>query len=238
MFFALRPRIAVLSDLNEGLMATYSAVKSHIDETLEALSVLPARPTETEFRGQRKRFNRLLLRIPELERRDRVRLSALFIWLNHTCYNGLYRVNRKGEFNVPFGFYERPFIFSETSLKAASRCLNKARARLEHGDFESVLARARRGDVAYLDPPYDPVSTTSNFTTYTAGGFTHDDQVRLSRVVRSLVERGCRVVLSNSPSARIKHLYEGFQFETVTVPRAINCNGEKRSAVDELVIIA
>lgn len=238
VFFGLRPRLAVLSDLNEGLMATYSAVKNHIDETLEALSRLPPRPSESEFRELRKRFNRLLLRITELDRSDRVRCAALFIWLNHTCYNGLYRVNRKGEFNVPFGFYEKPSIFNEAALRAASRCLNKARARLETGDFESALAQAGQGDVAYLDPPYEPMSTTSSFTTYTPGGFTQDDQARLSRVVHSLVERGCRVVLSNSPSDKIKQLYEGFQFETVPMPRAINCNGERRSAVDELVIIA
>jgi DNA adenine methylase len=238
VFFDLAPASAVLSDLNEGLILTFMAVKNHVSETTRALSRLPDRPTERQYYDLRKRFNRLLQSAGGLVGSYRIEFAALFVWLNHTCYNGLFRVNRKGEFNVPFGFYQKPAIFTEAGLKAASRLLNKSHAQLVSEDFEQVLADAGKGDLAYLDPPYDPLNGTSSFTTYTARGFTVDDQARLARVVRDAVARGCRVILSNSPSPMVKRLYEGFRFESVLVPRAINCDGGKRTAVDELVVIA
>ncbi len=236
VYFGLSPKSAVLSDLNKSLVFTYQAVKDHVEGLIAALGRLPPPASEKDYYTARTRFNRLAARLSTLDSSQIVTFSALFIWLNHLCYNGLYRVNKKGGFNVPYGFYRNPTIYSADSLRVASEALRSARVMAS--DYESALEGAGRGDLAYLDPPYDPVSETAKFTSYTSSGFDLTQQERLSRVVHELVDRGCKVVLSNSPSDRIKELYRGYRFERVAVPRAINCVGSRRSAVEELVVIA
>jgi DNA adenine methylase len=238
VFFALQPKTAVLSDLNGPLIATFEAVKAAPSDLATAVRRIGEPQGEEHYYELRKRFNRLVARRERMSTEDRLNCAALFIWLNHTCYNGLHRVNQQGEFNVPFGFCQKPFIFSEPQLKAASRALREADALLLESDYEKVLTRAVRGDLAYLDPPYEPVSATASFTSYTREGFDGQEQERLSKVVHELVERGCRVVLSNSPSPRILELYKGFRTARVLVPRAINSVGSRRMKVDELVVVA
>jgi DNA adenine methylase len=238
VFFHLSPPNAVLGDLNRSLIATYIVVKDNLSELLAELQKLKPPTDEENYYAVRDTFNDLRERLVQLSASDRARFAALFIWLNHTCYNGLYRVNKKGRFNVPFGFYQNPSIYSAAVLRQASRALRAARTRILAADYEEVLSGAVRGDVAYLDPPYDPVSSTARFTSYTSDGFDKAEQERLAGVVDDLVRRGCRVILSNSPSKLIKRLYGGYRTETVSVPRAINCVGSRRTRVAELVVIA
>ncbi|EQD45585.1 adenine-specific DNA methyltransferase [mine drainage metagenome] len=238
VFFAYRPATAILADLNSALIVTYKTVKSNVDGVISELDAPSAQVTEEGYRDARVRFNKLLSRVSKLGAKQRTEFASLFIWINHTCFNGLFRVNTKGKFNVPFGYYQRPTIYSEVSLRAASEALREASAALVSYDYERVLGGADKGDFAYLDPPYDPVSDTAKFTSYTRGGFDLEEQERLARVVHDAVGRGCRVVLSNSPSERIRKLYGDFRQEVVRVPRSINCQGTGRSPVEELVVIA
>ena len=168
----------------------------------------------------------------------------MFIYLNRTGFNGLYRLNSQGLFNVPAGRYSNPQICDGANLKAAARALGSPAVELVHGVYESVLGAARKGDLVYLDPPYAPLSTTSQFTSYTAGGFSDDDQRLLQQVVIELAERGCYVVLSNSTAAIIANLYEtnrsakqvGLRTYRVPAKRAINSNPTKRGDVMEFII--
>jgi DNA adenine methylase len=238
VYFALGPESAVLSDLNTALVDAYRCVKSHLKDLVTSLKKLGEPTGDEQYYRTRKAFNRLLTKRGVLSLQERLVRASMFIWLNHTCYNGLYRVNQAGEFNVPFGFYERPFIFSEVELAEASHCLQGANSEILEGDYERILAQAVKDDLAYLDPPYEPVSDTARFTGYTPDGFDSSEQERLSRVVHELVEKGCRVVLSNSPSPRILDLYRGFRVARVLVPRAINSVGSRRTRVDELIVVA
>jgi DNA adenine methylase len=158
--------------------------------------------------------------------------AAMFIYLNKTCFNGLYRVNRKGAFNVPFGRYKNPRIVDQDGLLAAS-------AALQHVDLDVctyTLPVYRTGDFVYLDPPYVPVSLTASFTAYTQGGFSEADQVRLRDVFTDLDWHGCKVMLSNSDTPFVRDLYRDWQIEVVQAARAINCNAEGRGKVGELVV--
>jgi DNA adenine methylase len=237
VFFQVAPEQAVLSDLNPALVATFKEVKLGLPRLLSQLKRFPQAPTEEDYYANRERFNHLLARLDSLGPRLLSEFGATFIWLNHTCFNGLYRVNKAGRFNVPFGYYERPFIYSDELLRRSSIALNRAHARLLDVDYEHALRSASSGDFVYLDPPYQPVSVTASFTGYTPEGFGMGEQERLSLVVRDLVSRGCHVVLSNSPSSSIRDLYKGFKISTVSAPRAINCVGSKRSRVDELLVV-
>ena len=160
--------------------------------------------------------------------------AARFIYLNKTCFNGLWRVNRAGRFNVPIGRYTNPRFYDPGALLAASIAL--ARTDLLHAPFEDAIAKAAPGDFVYLDPPYDPVSATSSFASYTADGFTWDDQKRLARACIALNRRGVRFLLSNSATDRVRELYRGFEQRLVRAPRFINSKAESRGRVDELLV--
>jgi DNA adenine methylase len=236
VFFALQPKLATLSDLNRTLITAFLAVKNRPQELLLALARLPAPTSSEEYYGRRTEFNRLLATKRGLTGPETVEVAALLIWLNHTCFNGLFRVNRAGLFNVPYGAYRNPSIYSKANIRAASRSLRTAHAILKAEDFEKVLRPAEKGDFVYLDPPYQPLTATARFTSYTSGGFGEEDQERLARVVHDLISRGCRVVLSNSATPRIRDLYRDLPQRVVMVPRAINCVGTRRAPVEELVV--
>ena len=238
MFFALRPSRATLSDLNRPLVETFRAVQRYPRRLISFLRRLSPPRNEEEYYEARTRFNTLVRRLPRSSEEVSISVAALFIWLNHTCYNGLFRMNKGGGFNVPFGYYVNPQIFSERHLLAAAQVLKDAKAKIVCEDYETALAPAKEGDVVYLDPPYDPDTPSSGFVDYTSVGFGENEQSRLAAVVRDLVKRKCRVILSNSPSERVLKLYEGFTTQRVRVPRAINSIGKGRARVEELIITA
>jgi DNA adenine methylase len=165
--------------------------------------------------------------------------AARFMYLNKTCFNGLHRVNRKGEFNVPIGSYKNPAICDEENLYAVANVMSRALVLTR--DFESQvlgtgICSAKRGDAVYFDPPYVPVSATSNFTAYSADGFGPEEQTRLRDVAAKLVKKGVHVLLSNSDTPFVRKLYKGFKIEKVQAPRRINSKGGKRGNVGELLI--
>ena len=163
-----------------------------------------------------------------------MKVAPMFVYLNKTCFNGLHRVNRKGEFNVPVGSYKNPRILDENGLRAASGALQHAQLRC--ASFEALLETAKPGDFVYFDPPYEPVSETASFTSYARDGFSRKHQRRLRDVYAALDRRGCKLMLSNSDVPFIRDLYRAFHIDTVAAPRAINCNGGKRGKVSEVVV--
>jgi DNA adenine methylase len=227
MFFARLPERALLCDKNAQLCATYAAVRDDVDDVIEHLKVLAKGHNPERYYQLRHRYNHAT-KLTQIER------AALFIYLNKTCFNGLHRVNRRGEFNVPAGRYTNPRILDEATLRAASRELKRADLRCE--SFETLLSLAKPGDFIYFDPPYEPVSRTSSFTAYAQDGFTRDDQARLRDVFSALDRRRCKLMLSNSDAPLIRELYQKFRIDTVAAPRAINCDAKGRGRVTEVVV--
>jgi len=167
----------------------------------------------------------------------KIRKSALFIFLNKTCYNGLYRVNSKGEFNVPYGRYKNPGIFKKRNIRKVSKLLESVK--ILNKDFEKVVKDVEENDFVYFDPPYIPLTETADFTSYSEGGFDHEEQLRLAGVVDKLSEKGAYVMESNSGSKVTKDIYKGFEklkVNTLKADRVISCKGDKRGPVEEVVI--
>jgi DNA adenine methylase len=228
LFFRLAPRRAVLADRNSDLIGLYRALAHEPRAVIAALHGHRNAHDEAHYYATRARWNDRDREWTPAER------AATFVYLNKTCFNGLWRVNRAGAFNVPIGRYADPPICVPETLLAAHDVL--ARAKLRNADYRTAVDDARAGDFAYFDPPYDPVTTTANFTSYTADAFGPDDQRELAACARRLVARGCAVMLSNSDTAFVRSLYRGFHVERVKCARAINSNAAKRGEVDELVI--
>lgn len=230
LFFRLAPRRAVLADSNADLIGLYTALAADAGAVIRRLEQHRTAHDQDHYYATRARWNDPGVSWSAADR------AAAFIYLNKTCFNGLWRVNRAGDFNVPIGRYTDPPICVPDALRAASAVL--ARAELRCGDYQEAVADARAGDFLYFDPPYDPVTPTASFTSYTAGAFGADDQRALADTARRLVARGCQVMLSNSDTPFIRSLYRGFRVERVKCARAINSNAAKRGEVDELVIYA
>jgi DNA adenine methylase len=225
VFFALAPKQALLSDVNEQLIATYTAIRDDLEGVIAELGRHHA--TEEHYYE---------VRAMDAAALGGTARAARTIFLNRTCFNGLYRVNSRGQFNVPFGKYKNPKICDAENLALVSRALQGVE--LDVGDAFTAARRARAGDLVYLDPPYDPVSPTASFTGYTRGGFSRDDQARLAGLFRELADRGVHVVLSNSDTPFIQQLYAGFRMERVLARRAINSRADRRGPVGELIVSA
>jgi DNA adenine methylase len=227
LFFAQRPGRALLSDVNPALIGTYEAVRDDVDELIARLERLSAKHESAHYYQVRHRYNHA----KQLSRTER---AAMFIYLNKTCFNGLHRVNRRGEFNVPAGRYAKPRILDADLLRAASAELTKADLRCD--GFEGLLERAKPGDFVYFDPPYEPASDTSNFTAYAQDGFGRADQERLRDVFAALDRRRCKLMLSNNDVPFIRGLYAKFNIDVIAAPRSINCDAKKRGPVAEVVV--
>jgi DNA adenine methylase len=223
LFFAVAPRRATLSDSNGELVHCYRQVRDDVYSVLDALA-----------RHVYDRDHYHKIRALEPRQLTPAARAARFIYLNKTCFNGLWRVNRAGRFNVPIGRYKNPRFHDPSTLISAHQALRGVD--VLHAQFEEALARAHPGDFVYLDPPYDPVSATSSFASYTADGFSWDDQKRLARSCIALNRRGVRFLLSNSATGRIRELYRGFEQRLVRAPRFINSKAESRGRVDELLV--
>lgn len=227
LFFSRLPSRALLTDVNPSLVGTYTAIRDDVAGVIRALGTLAARHSKENYYEVRTRYN-------HGSRVSSAKRAAMFIYLNKTCFNGLHRVNRKGEFNVPVGAYKNPRILNEAALEAASEALQGAILRC--ASYESLLEHAKPGDFVYFDPPYEPVSRTASFTSYARDGFDREDQTRLRDVYKALDRRGCKLMLSNSDVPFIRELYSEFDVGTVAAPRAINCDATKRGKVSEVVV--
>jgi DNA adenine methylase len=228
LFFRVAPERAVLADSNHDLIGLYTCLTRDVAGVIKKLEHHRAAHSEAHYYATRTRWNDRELAWSTADR------AATFIYLNKTCFNGLWRVNRAGAFNVPIGRYVDPPICVPDTLRAASAVLK--RATIARADYRDAVKDARRGDFLYFDPPYDPVTPTANFTSYTADAFGPDQQRELADTARALVARGCRVMLSNSDTPFIRSLYKSFAIDRVKCARAINSNAAKRGDVDEVII--
>jgi DNA adenine methylase len=230
LFFYLASRrsfAAYLSDANDDLVNTFNAVKGDVGSLIDLL----ARHELAYKKDPRSFYYRLRSSRPQ-----GVRAAARFIALNKTCYNGLYRVNRSGEFNVPIGSYKNPAICDPERLRGASAALNHCEAKISRMSYGEALKKARAGDFVYLDPPFVPLSKTAHFVDYTQDGFGEQDQIDLAKAFSDLDRRGCRVLLSNSDTGITRDLYSGFTQRRVRVSRAISCKGTERTGYTELLV--
>jgi len=224
IFFHLVPKSAVLSDINEELVNVYQCIQNHVEDVIAQLSIHQDNHCKDYYYRVRSNLGQ-----------DCVERAARLLYLNKTCFNGLYRENSKGYFNVPMGRYKNPTICDPSLLMSASCALQSVA--IAHEPFEAILKRAQSStDFVYFDPPYFPISATSNFTGYNRYSFTKDDQIRLRDTFVRLAERGVKVMLSNSDCLFIRELYEGFNIQVIHAARAINSNAKKRGKITELLI--
>lgn len=229
VFFNQQPKRAVINDYNAELINVYKMVRDHVEELIEDLAT---HENESEY------FYRIRSQDREegFENLSALKRASRVIYLNKTCFNGLYRVNSSGEFNTPFGRYKNPNIINEPVLKAVSKYLQNNNIELLSGDFEDALKGARKGAFVYLDPPYDPISKSSNFTGYVEGGFGSDQQERLRDTCVKLHQKGVNFLLSNSATPFIKDLYKDFEIIEVDAKRHINSVASKRGEVTEVLV--
>lgn len=232
VLFELQPQTALINDANEELVNCYKVIKNH---PAKLVATARAHPINA------KHFYHLRSqdRDPGLATLTPVERAARIIYLNKTCFNGLFRVNSQGQFNVPFGKYTDPTIVNDAVIKAVSQYLNKASVQISNDDFEDALEGASRGDFVYLDPPYDPLSDTSSFTGYDLIAFGREEQRRLKDVCDKLHRTGCKVLLSNSATPFIRKLYSDKSKYTVIevdANRNINSVGSGRGKISELLI--
>ena len=229
VLFHLQPKKAIINDFNEELINVYRVIKENLFELIEDLK---------KHQNTADYFYEIigLDRVDEFNFLTYVERASRVIFLNKTCFNGLYRVNNAGEFNAPFGRYKNPNILNEPTLKAVSKYLNSNNILLRTGDYNETLQIIDNDSFVYLDPPYHPISLSSNFTGYVQGGWSDLDQIRLREACDELHNRGIKFLLSNSVAPLILNEYKDYNITTVKANRAINSNGSARGEVDEVLI--
>lgn len=239
LFFRLRPRKAILADFNERLIRTYRGVRDDVEGVIDRLRTYSHLHDRNFFAKMRS------LDVDSSSEGGDAGVAAWFIYLNRTGYNGLYRVNSRNVFNVPFGDYKKPTICDAENLRACSRVLQEATKGsgdaedgIQVADFEQIARRAVEGDFVYFDPPYAPLNATSKFTDYTSAGFGDEQQLRLRDLALDLKGAGVRVLLSNSSAERVLAWYRKKDFRCVRVDarRAVNSKPDARGHVCELII--
>lgn len=239
IFFHLQPSASCLADINIELVNVYRCVREQVEELIILLE------EHTALHGQEHFYAVRELRYTECSQLttsddwflegNNLKRAARFIYLNKTCFNGLYRENSKGQFNVPIGSYEKPLICDPDAIRAASSALRSAQ--IDRSSFDIVLNHAKDSDdFVYFDPPYYPLSATSKFTSYSRYAFNEADQIRLKETFVELSNRGVKVMLSNSDCPFIRDLFQDFNIHTIYAARNINCNTEKRGKITEVLV--
>ena len=227
LFFELQPENAYISDMNEELINLYSVVR---DNVYELIADLNRHEVSKEY----------FLEIRNLDRTDEyknlsdMQRASRFIYLNRTCFNGLYRVNSQGQFNVPFGNYKNPRIVDENNLLNCSELLKNTE--IKCADFSEILTKVKKGDFVYFDPPYVPLNETSSFTSYTKDGFDMDMQFKLREACDELDSMGVMFMLSNSDTKFVNELYSNYEIKKVFASRAVNANAEGRGKITEVLV--
>lgn len=230
VLFSIQPNKAFVNDLNGDLIAVYEVIRDDVENLI--LSLEKHENTSEYFYSIRdldrdKEAYQAMLKVEKASR---------LLYLNKTCFNGLFRVNSSGEFNSPFGHYKNPNIVNAPVLRAVSKYFNASKIEFYNEDFAVTLQRLPKGSFVYLDPPYDPVSDTANFTGYNKGGFDRNEQIRLKECCDDLTKRGIKFMLSNSATDFIKELYRDYDITIVQAKRAINSDASKRGAIEEVLI--
>lgn len=230
VLFDWQPKKAIINDVNTELVNTYKVIRDQVNEIIEDLS---------KHRNEKEYFYELraLDRQPEFRELSAVKRASRLIFLNKTCFNGLFRVNRQGQFNVPFGDYKNPNIVNEMIIRAVHHYLSSNDVQILNQDFVDAVSTAKKSDFIYIDPPYDPVSDTSSFTGYCLDGFGRKEQIKLKETIDDLTKRGCLVLLSNSATDFIKELYADYKIVIVEATRAINSNAARRGKIDEVLVM-
>lgn len=229
VLFDLQPKKAVINDFNKELINVYKTIKENPEKLI---SDLKTHKNKSDYFYD----IRALDREENFKNLSTIKKASRVIYLNKTCYNGLYRVNNSGEFNSPFGRYKNPNIVNEITIKAVSKYLNTNDITILNVDFEKALKGIKKGSFVYFDPPYHPVSTSSNFTGYVQGGFDMYEQVRLKNTCDDLDKKGVKFLLSNSATQFIEDIYKDYKISYVKANRSINSNGKKRGEIDEVLI--
>jgi DNA adenine methylase len=234
VFFNLTPKKAFINDVNKALVGTYRNIKRNSKDIIKLLIILQKEyykkdeiEKENFYYSIREKYNNLPY--------ESIEKSAYLIFLNKTCYNGMYRENSEGKFNVPFGRYKKPPILNKENLLTVAHALKNTI--LTSLDFEKVVNKAKKGDFIYFDPPYHPLSKTSSFTQYSNTDFLEKEQLRLKKVFSNLNKKGCFVMLSNSYTDFICELYKGHEQFIVMANRSVNCKAKGRGAIKELIIL-
>ena len=219
-----------VSDLNSDLVLAYTTIRDRIDNLIQSL--------KNHEKNYQKNSKEYYYNIRDSTPRSEIEKTSRLLFLNRTCFNGLYRVNSSGKFNVPLGRYTNPNIVNDENLRSVSSILQSNKVSIKCRDFESVLNDAKKGDLVYFDPPYQPVSDTANFTSYTNRDFTFDDLSRLSELCHKLDEKGCKVLLSNSDSKVVSKMFSNktWKISKINANRSINSNSKKRTGHFELLI--
>lgn len=230
LLFHLQPHCAFVNDINPELINLYEVIRDDVDGLIASLE---GHQNQADYFYQIRDWDRDPEKYSAL---TRVQRASRLIYLNKTCYNGLFRVNLSGQFNTPFGNYKNPNIINEAGLRAVSGYFRTADIAFSSMDYAQLLEELPQGAFVYLDPPYDPVSDTSNFTGYARGGFGREEQIRLRECCDELTRRGIRFMLSNSATPFIQEQYAAYHITLVRAKRAINSKSDKRGEVDEVVV--
>lgn len=227
LFFELQPEHAYISDMNEELINLYSVVRDNVYELIKDLS---KHEVSKEYFLEIRNIDRTeqYTELSDVERASR------FIYLNRTCFNGMYRVNSQGQFNVPFGHYKKPRIIDENNLLNCSELLKKTE--IKCADFSEILTKVKKGDLVYFDPPYVPLNETSSFTSYTKDGFDINMQFKLRDVCDELDNKGVKFMLSNSDTKLVNELYVNYEIKKVFASRQINANADGRGKITEVLV--
>ena len=233
VLFEFQPKNAIVNDINKELINLYSVIQNNVEELISKLSDTDTYSNTSECYYKIRELDREPQKYNKMTGIDR---AARILYLNKTCYNGLYRVNSVGEFNSPFGSYKNPNIVNEITLRAVNKYFNESNIKFLNVDFEKAVKNAKKGDFIYFDPPYAPISKTSNFTGYNESGFGENEQIRLKTLCDILDKKGVKFLLSNSDCEFIRELYRDYNIVTIKAKRAINSNGNNRGTVSEVLI--
>lgn len=231
VFFELQPRKAIINDLNSELINVYSVVRDFPERLISELEKHSEKNSEEYYYTIRS-----MDRNSEFDKLSNIQKAARILYLNKTCYNGLYRVNSSGQFNSPYGRYKNPNIVNSVSIRAMSKYLKNNEIDIRQGDYREILKNLSRGAFVYFDPPYMPISTSSSFTGYTENGFNYEQQLCLKEECDKLREKGIPFLQSNSDCPEIRELYHNYNIEIVQAKRAINSKSEKRGEINEVLI--
>jgi len=219
-----------ISDLNSDLVLAYTTIRDKPEELIVSL--------KNHSKNYQKNSKSYYYTVRDTNPRSAIEKTSRLLFLNRTCFNGLYRVNKKGKFNVPLGRYTNPNIVNEENIRSVSQVLQSHRVSIKCRDFGAVLEEVKKHDLVYFDPPYQPVSDTANFTSYTNNSFTSEDLKRLANLCLKLDSKGCKVILSNSFSHEVADMFteKQWKIKKIAANRSINSNSKKRTGHFELLI--